>query len=216
METESQVSQLEQALIRQAETLAREQHKNVEAARQRIRLELEAKLKLREEKEILSAKSEAERMVRRRIQAAETQLAAELDRLRWALTESVLAQVRIAFQEVVMDWPRYKASLLAMIQAAVDRLPQGDVVVEVSARDFNRLVPEWSDLVAQIASRRKMELATLARESDGGARVRLKDERAQLDQTFEARQERLAEESARLVMERLFASTPDLGKLVHG
>jgi hypothetical protein len=46
--------------------------------------------------------------------------------------------------------------------------------------------------------------------------VRLADSRAQLDQTFEARQERLAEELARVAMERLFASTPDLGMLLHG
>jgi hypothetical protein len=42
------------------------------------------------------------------------------------------------------------------------------------------------------------------------------DGRAQLDQTFEARQARLADELARVAMERLFASAPDLGTLVHG
>jgi hypothetical protein len=42
------------------------------------------------------------------------------------------------------------------------------------------------------------------------------DNRAQMDQTFEARQSRLADELARVAMERLFASAPDLGTLVHG
>jgi len=46
--------------------------------------------------------------------------------------------------------------------------------------------------------------------------VRLADQRARLDQTFEARQERLREQMAQVVMERLFASAPDLGTLVHG
>ncbi len=216
METESQVSQLEQALLRQAETLAREQHKNAEATRMRIRAELDEKLSLREEKEVLAAKGEAERLVRRRIQAAETHLAAELDRLRWALTESVQAQVRIAYQDLVQDWPRYREALMAMVRAASEQLPPGDLVVEVTARDFNRLHPEWAALAAGLGSGRQLELVSLTRESEGGARVRLVDSRAQVDQTFEARQERLAEDLARIVMERLFASTPDLGTLVHG
>jgi hypothetical protein len=47
-------------------------------------------------------------------------------------------------------------------------------------------------------------------------RIRLADGRAQYDQTFEARESRLSHEIARVVMERLFASAPDLGQLVHG
>jgi hypothetical protein len=52
--------------------------------------------------------------------------------------------------------------------------------------------------------------------SEGGLRILMADNRAQLDQTFEARQLRLADELARVAMERLFASAPDLGTLVHG
>ena len=61
-----------------------------------------------------------------------------------------------------------------------------------------------------------MTLASHGRPSLGGIRVRLADDRARLDQTFEARQARLADELARVAMERLFASAPDLGTLVHG
>ncbi|MGQ9687017.1 MAG: hypothetical protein ACUVT2_12030, partial [Thiobacillaceae bacterium] len=61
-----------------------------------------------------------------------------------------------------------------------------------------------------------LTVALLGRPSEGGVRVCLADNRAQIDQTFEARQERLADDLARLVMERLFASAPDLGTLVHG
>ncbi len=61
-----------------------------------------------------------------------------------------------------------------------------------------------------------MTLASHSQPSDGGVRVRLADERAQLDQTFEARHARLADELARVAMERLFASAPDLGTLIHG
>ncbi|MCU0840829.1 MAG: V-type proton ATPase subunit E [Thiobacillaceae bacterium] len=216
METDSQVSQLEQALIRQAESLAREHLKNAEAARTRIRAEFEERIKLKEEREVLAAKAEAERKVRRRTQAAETRLAADLDRLRWALTESALAQMRERLRELAKDTSRYEAALTGLLRAAVAQLPAGDLVAEVSAADYARLADRWPGIAADVAPGRQLTLALLERPSEGGVRVRLADNRAQINQTFEARQERLADDLARVVMERLFASAPDLGTLVHG
>jgi len=70
MDTDSQVTQLEAALLRQAETLAREQRQNADVLRSRILAESADKLKLAEEREVLAAKAEAERQVRRQSQAA--------------------------------------------------------------------------------------------------------------------------------------------------
>lgn len=216
METDSQVSQLEQALIRQAESLAREHMKNAESARTRIRTEYEQRIKLKEEREVLAAKAESERRVRRRTQAAETHLAADLDRLRWALTESVLGQMRERLRDLVRDESRYESVLADLLGAAVEQLPAGDLVAEMNATDYARLGGRWPALSARVAPGRSLELAVLGHPSEGGVRVRLADNRAQVDQTFEARQERLADELARVAMERLFASAPDLGTLVHG
>jgi len=216
MEADAQVLQLEQALIRQAESLAREQRERAESGKARILNEASEKIRLAEEREVLSAKAEAERIVRRHTQAAETRLAAELDRLRWALTESCLSGVKLAFQELVMDDAPYLAVLEQWLAAAVQALPEGDLVAEVRAADQPRVAAVWKDMVARAAPGRKVELATHGLISEGGLRVRLADSRAQLDQTFEARQSRLADELARVAMERLFASAPDLGTLVHG
>jgi V/A-type H+/Na+-transporting ATPase subunit E len=216
MEADAQVTQLEQALLRQAETLAREQRHNAESAKARILNESSERLKLAEEREVLVAKAEAERLVRRHTQAAETRLAAELDRLRWALTEAALSGVKLAFQELVADDEGYRALLERWLAAAVQALPEGDLVAEVRGSDQHRIAPAWDAMVARAAPGRNVELATHGQVSEGGLRVRLADSRAQLDQTFEARQSRMAEEVARVAMERLFASAPDLGTLVHG
>ncbi len=216
MEADAQVLQLEQALIRQAESLAREQRERAESGKARILTDASEKIRLAEEREVLSAKAEAERIVRRHSQAAETRLAAELDRLRWALTDSCLSGVKLAFQELVDDDARYLAVLEQWFAAAIQALPEGDLVVEVRPVDQPRIAPAWKDMVARAAPGRKVELATHSLISEGGLRVRLADSRAQLDQTFEAREERLADELARVAMERLFASAPDLGTLVHG
>jgi len=215
MDTDTQVTQLEAALLRQAETLAREQHQNAEVVRARILAESADKLKLAEEREVLAAKAEAERMVRRQSQAAETRLASELDRLRWALTEATLSGVKLAFQELVDD-ESYLGVLEQWLAAAAQALPAGDLVVEARPEDEKRLAPGWSERVARAAPGRKVVLISHGHPSEGGIRVRMADDRAQLDQTFEARQSRLADELARVAMERLFASAPDLGTLVHG
>ena len=216
MEADAQVSQLEQALLQQAETLAREQLQNAESARARILAESAEKLKLAGEREVLAAKVEAERLVRRQSQAAETRLAAELDRLRWALTEATLSEVRTAFRKLAQDESRYPAVLESWLAAAAQELPPGDLVAEVRPEDERRLAPLWAAMTARAAPGRTVALTSHGRPSEGGIRVRLADNRAQLDQTFEARQTRLADELARVAMERLFASAPDLGTLVHG
>ncbi|MEW5768809.1 MAG: V-type ATP synthase subunit E family protein [Pseudomonadota bacterium] len=216
MEDDLQVTQLEQALLQQAETLAREQHHNAEAARARILNEASERIHLAEEREVLAAKAEAERLVRRHTQAAETRMAGELDRLRWALTEATLASVRQAFRELARDDARYLPVLERWLAAAARALPEGGLVAEVRGADQPRLAPVWAEMTARAAPGRQVALATHDLASEGGLRVRLADDRAQLDQTFEARESRLAEELARVAMERLFASAPDLGTLVHG
>jgi V/A-type H+-transporting ATPase subunit E len=216
MDANSQVTQLEQALLQQAETLAREQLQNAESARTRILAESEEKLKLAEEREVLAAKVEAERLVRRHTQAAETRLAAELDRLRWTLTEATLAGVKSAFRQLVQDEVRYLAVIEAWLAAAARMLPPGELIAEVRPEDEKRLQPMWPAITARAAPGRAVTLAAHGLPSEGGIRVRLANNRAQLDQTFEARQSRLADDLARVAMERLFASAPDLGTLIHG
>ncbi|MDA8128839.1 MAG: V-type ATP synthase subunit E family protein [Betaproteobacteria bacterium] len=216
MEPDVQVSQLEQALLQQAGTLARELLQNAEAARRRIVDESAEKLRLAGEHEVLAAKVEAERLVRRQTQAAETRLAADLDRLRWALTESALSEVKAAFRQLEQDEARYLRVLEAWLAAAARALPPGDLVAEVRPEDERRLRPAWDEMLARVAPGRAVALATRGIPTDGGVRVRLASDLAQLDQTVEARYARLADELARVVMERLFASAPDLGTLVHG
>jgi len=215
MDTDTQVTQLEAALLHQAETLAREQRQNAEAVCARILAESADKLKLAEEREVLAAKAEAERMVRRQSQAAETRLASELDRLRWALTEATLSGVKLAFQDLVDDEAAYLGVLEQWLAAAAQALPAGDLVAEVRPEDEKRLAAGWAELIARAAPGRKVILSSHSHPSEGGIRVRMADNRAQVDQTFEARQSRLSDELARVAMERLFASAPDLGTLVH-
>lgn len=216
MDADTQVSQLEAALLQQAETLVREQRRNTETTRARITEESAARLQLAEQREIAGAREEAERLVVRRTQAAEARLSAELDRQRWALTEAALAGVRQAYARIVADDARYLAAIEAWLADAAAALPGGDLVAEARPADLERLSPVWGQIVARAAEGRRVELKALEAPSEGGIRIRLADNSAQVDHSYEGRASRLEDELARVAMERLFASAPDLGTLAHG
>jgi V/A-type H+-transporting ATPase subunit E len=215
MDNDSQISQLEKALLDQAESLARERLQNAEATRSRIVRESGEQIARAETRERQLARAEADRLVRRRVQAAEGRLTAELDRLRWALTEAAMVNVRLALVELTRQPPRYLAVLEGYLAAAADGLPPGDLVAEVNSADLNLLAPLWPELSGRAAPGRRIELASHGRDSLGGLCLRLADNRARVDHTFEARMERLSESLAGVVMGRMFAGPPELGGL-HG
>ena len=128
----------------------------------------------------------------------------------------MLAEVKLAFRKLVQDEARYLGVLEAWLTAAAAALPPGDLVAEVRPEDEKRLAPRWDEISTRAAPGRNVTLAAHGHASEGGIRVRLNNNRAQYDQTVEARQARLADELARVAMERLFASAPDLGALIHG
>ena len=211
MATHDEVSQLERALLDQAEGLAREKLRNAEAERAHRLAELDARLAMRAETALDALRAEAERAVRRRIQAAEARQAAELDRLRWALTEANLSGVRLALSELVADSERYFEVLAGFLAEASARLPAGELVAAVNAADLARLVPEWDALVARAAPGRRIRLTGHGRDSLGGVCVDHADGQTRVDQTFEARQERLADLLAGTAMRQLFPGQSERG-----
>jgi vacuolar-type H+-ATPase subunit E/Vma4 len=213
MDKDSQISQLEKALLDQAESLARERLKNAETAHDHILKESAARIALAETKERQAARAEADRLVRRRAQAAEGRFTAELDRLRWALTEAALSNVRLSLVELTRDTTRYVAVLEGFVAAAASQLPPGDLVAEVNAADLNLLASVWTELTGRAAPGRRIELTSHGRDSLGGVCLRLTNNRARLDQTFEARLERQSESLAGAIIDRMFAGPHELGGL---
>ncbi|MGF1547310.1 MAG: V-type ATP synthase subunit E [Thiotrichales bacterium] len=214
---EQKVLQLEQALLRQAETLAREQRQNAESACARIQAESVARLRLREEREILLAKQQAERVQRRSLQAAEARLSGDLDRLRWTLVQSSLSELRMRLRGLTEDLPRYQRWLEDTLAAAALELPPGALLVRLGAEDCERLRPTLAPLAERAAPGREVRWEPLAGDSGGGGmEINLADQTVRIDQTFGGRLTRLELDLAQVIMERLFAASPDLGTLVYG
>jgi V/A-type H+-transporting ATPase subunit E len=186
------------------------------AARERMLRESAARLAQAEARDRQAARAEADRLVRSRVQAAESRLTADLDRMRGALAEAALANVRRELVELAHDRERYLAVLEAFVAAAVQRLPPGDLVAEVNSADLNLLGPDWAGLAERAAPGRRIELAGHGCDSLGGICLRLADNSVRLDQRFEARMERLSDVLAEAVMARMFAGPPELGGAGHG
>lgn len=195
---------LEGLLTAQAMALAEEHlHKAHEASGQ-IRQALQAKLRKLEEGEEQRYQLEAERLCRQIIQASKLRMDSEHDRLRWALAQDVLHEVRKRLEQLIQDTPRYHTVLQGYLAEAAQAMPEGDLVAELNPRDLDALRPHWDELAAQAAPGRKVELAPLAEHATGGMRVCSGDGRLRVDNTFEGRLARMQDEALGVIMDRLF------------
>lgn len=195
---------LEGLLAAQAMALADQHLRKAQEASEQIRQELQARLRKLEEGEERRYQLEAEQLCRQLIQAARLRMAGEDDRLRWALVEGVLQEVRKRLEGLVQDTPRYHQVLQGYLAEAAQAMPEGELVAELNPRDLDALRPQWARIAAQAAPGRKVELAPLSDHASGGMRVRSADGRLRVDNTFEGRLERMQDEVLGMIMDKLF------------
>lgn len=196
------VNELEQAILARAERLAEQYRQQAQAGRTEILRDAAAKLRLREEREVLVAKSLAERAYRRQVQSHELKLQARLDQLRWNLVTEVLDAVQEQLQALVQDEARYLAMLHDFLRTAAAQLAPQELVVELNQADHERLAPEWESFAAAVPDK-QITLAPHPIECLGGLRLRSADNRMRLDNTFEGRIHRLKSRLYQAIQERL-------------
>ena len=216
MNPEVQVKELEHALLARARALVHEHLEKAEAEKARILHEVAHELRLAEEREILKAKLDADRLLRRRVQAAEIRMQGELDRLRWTLVQGVIGQVRERLARLADDEQAYTPVLSALLGAAARRIDSHAVVVELDTRDRGRYAGRWEALAAAAAPGKHAVLAPTTHDGNGGVIVRTPNNQVRIDNTFEGRLERLADAVHAAVVERLFAAVPHMETLFHG
>ncbi|OIO58484.1 MAG: V-type ATP synthase subunit E [Alphaproteobacteria bacterium CG_4_10_14_0_2_um_filter_63_37] len=212
---ERQVHALEEALLARAESTAEEIRRESKAARDRALAEGADRLRLREEREMLSAQARSERLFRRRMQAAEIRLQGSLDKARWGLIQKVLGGVRQRFQTLTEDEQAYLAWLGTTVAAGLAEL-EGEVTVALNQRDLDRLTPQWATWIEGTAPGRKVTLNPEPVITLGGALLIAKGGRIRVDETFEGRMERMSEAMHRAAMEHLFANAEEMGVGVYG
>jgi V/A-type H+-transporting ATPase subunit E len=205
----NQVEELESAILARAERLAGEYRERAERSRDRILREAAEQLRLREEREVLVAKSLADRTYRRKVQSSELRLHAHMDHLRWNLVRGVeqrLKERMLAFIEREQEYDRVLQGYLAQGARLIER---DELVAELNPHDQQRLEGRWEEFVRKTVPDKRIRLSPDTIDTLGGVLVRTADGRIRLDNTFEGRRERLRPQLYQIIVERLIPAAVD-------
>lgn len=195
---------LEGLLYAQAMNLAEQHLARGREASEQIKNEQLGKLQQLQEGEELRYKLEAEQLQRQLLQASKIRLDSELDRLRWALVQGALADVRKRLEKIPEDANKYHKVLEGYLAEAASAIPEGNLVAELNPRDMEGLGPVWDSMVERAAPGRKVSLASLAGHASGGMMVRSEDGKLRVNNTFEGRLARMQDEVLNTIMDKLF------------
>jgi V/A-type H+-transporting ATPase subunit E len=205
MTIETSLEQLENAIRKRAQNLVETHFRNAQQQRTQILAEATKRLRLREERETELAKTVAEQEYRRRVQASEIKMQAELDQLRWSLVQVVMSELREQLKTLSNRPTEYKALLKQYLANAVPFFAEAEVVVEVNAHDHALLSSQWEEMVTNLATKR-CQLTVSAQHFMGGLLVRNREDRIRIDNTFEGLMERLEGELYQVITSQLFAT----------
>lgn len=202
-----QVQALENAILQRAQALADEQREQGRRQAERMRNDFSARMQVREERELLAAKSAADREYHRRVQAKELQMQAELDRLRWSLVQEVMQKLMENLQKLREDQQHYQTILQQDLCKAAAAIEQDVLMVQVIQADYDWLKSKWEDL-AKTAAPVKCQLQVMPANQpcSGGLMCYSEDQRIAVDFTFEGKVELIRDELQQAILSRLLPS----------
>jgi V/A-type H+-transporting ATPase subunit E len=203
------ISGLENALKDRARMLAQEHLVNAHQARDLMLIQTRHQLRLEEEREILIAKAQAERVYLQRVQAVELELRARLDSLRWALVEAALDKLEAMLLELTLNKTRYLSLLLEYLRLCAQSIERDDLIARFNAADLPLMQSNWQQYALQAAPGKRLVLSPEPLESIGGVLVISADGNIRFDNTFEGRRARRAIELQDVIAERLLSQTGD-------
>jgi V/A-type H+-transporting ATPase subunit E len=198
-----QVKALEAAILERAHRLASEYRQRAERSRDNILRDAHQRLRLREEREVLISKAQADRTYRRMVQANELKLQKEMDHLRWNLVEGVRERLGDLMQSLANDEARYLPLMSDLLGRGADEIEREELTAEVNARDQERFRPVWEQFSRKAAPDKQILLSSSPINTLGGILVRSNDNRIRVDNTFEGRMERLRGSLQQTIIERL-------------
>lgn len=205
----NQVEELEAAILARAERLAGEYRDKAERSRDRILREAADQLRLREEREVLLAKSLADRGYRRKVQSSELKLHAHMDHLRWNLVRGVEQRLEERMRAFSEDQEVYFNILQGYLAQGSELIERNELVAELNAKDHQRLADGWDEFARSAVPDKPIRLAAEPIDSAGGVLVRSEDGRIRVNNTFEGRLERLRPKLHQIIVERLIPATVD-------
>ncbi len=187
------ISGLEAALAERAGKLAEEHLANGRQARERILADTQQRLHIEKEREVLAAKALSEHTYQQRVQAAELDLRADLDRLRRELADAALTKLPANLRALIADEARYLPLLRNYLREGAQAIEREELVVQFNERDLQRMQEGWARYAAEAAPGKRLTLSPQPLPCIGGVLISSTDQNIRYDNTFEGRMERLDE-----------------------
>jgi len=201
---DSQLEQLEMTIRQRAQALADKHLQAAQQERDKILAESDKRLQQREEREIEIAKAAAEQEYRRRVQASEIKMQAQLDQLRWALVQSLITDLHEQLKQLSQQDKAYINLLKQYLKNAAQLFDETELVVEVNADDYERF--QWEQIVKDSVPDKRCTLSASPDNFTGGLLVRNQADRIRVNNTFEGLLTRLENELYQIITAQLFAS----------
>lgn len=199
----SDISGLETALAERARKLAEEHLANGRLERERMLAETRQRLGIEKEREVLAARAHAEHAYQQRVQAAELELRAAIDRLRRELSDAALAKLPARLTALADDEARYLPLLQDYLREAAQAIERDELVAQFNSRDLLRLREGWAGYADETVPGKRLTLSPEPLSCIGGVLVVSRDGDIRVDNTFEGRMERLDEALQGAVAARL-------------
>jgi V/A-type H+-transporting ATPase subunit E len=206
MNSETQLEQLEKAIQLRAQSLVDSHLQTAKQQREKILEESARRLVKREERENELAKAAAEQEYRRRVQASEIKMQAELDKLRWILVQAVVSHLQKQLKSLREKSTSYVELLKQYLIHAANLLEDDELVVEVNNQDHLLLSPQWEAIINDCVPDKRCHLSASAQSFSGGLLVRNQEDRIRIDNTFEGLIARLENKLHETITAQLFAS----------
>jgi V/A-type H+-transporting ATPase subunit E len=212
-----QVKALQQAILERARELADGHVAQGRMTRARIIEDAREKIKLMEQKELLSARIHSDREYHRQVQASELRIQAELDRNRWGLVQSVMDKITRKLGDLRNDDQRYRSIFENLLKHGADRIGHSRLVASVNSDDLSRIQDNWSAIVKDCCGDdTEIKLSPEACQCSGGLKLVSEQGDVMIDNTFEGIIARREGELQRLIFERLFSTVSTVGTVFDG
>ena len=207
MNPAQQTDGLEAALLARAQEQVEQRMQQCQRASKQIQDEAKIRLHQREAHELKLAEAKSEHLYRQQVQAVRIQLQREIDQLRWNFVQSTLECLPERLTALVEDEQAYLHILQAWLAHAAEIIEAHELVVELNARDHQRLAQNWMEFVHAAGVHKAVTLSANTQNDIGGLLVCSADRRICVDNTFKGRLTRLEQTLHELVTECLFPQT---------
>lgn len=216
MTNEINIDDLEKALLDRAMDLSQEYSERSKRSYDHYIEDENERLRLREEREVMAAKMQAEQIYRRMVQTEELQSIKRIDQLRWQLMHQVIDEVQKHLKELTNDQESYIKLIKQLLHESINLILDEQLVVEFNLHDHQWMISEWKSLVNSLDTDKVISLSNEHCHGIGGFMIYDKNYKIRVNNTFEGLIERFSDDINQIIAENLFAELTPIRSKING